>query len=115
MPDVFAQFSCCSFFTMIKRCPVVGVASFESCFCKAYVILLAVMSFHCGLIDHGWMVAVLRQRAVCSGSAVAQPNSAAADSDFYSNFYSNFYCLISEPESFKAFNDLKYLATKPKL
>ena len=26
----------------------------------------------------------------------------------------NCYCLISKPDSFKALNDLKYLATKPK-
>ena len=26
----------------------------------------------------------------------------------------NFYCLILKPDTFKAFNDLKYLATKPK-
>ena len=25
----------------------------------------------------------------------------------------NFYCLISKSDSFKAFNDLKYLATEP--
>ena len=56
----FAQFSCCSFVTMIKRCPVAVVMSFENRFCKADVNLLAVMCLYDGLIDHGWLKAVPR-------------------------------------------------------